>query len=94
MENIVNLTKINKINKVMWHVNLFSWIEIHRGLNIFVNAYLKTVANKYYKIYWQKIYLSKYILKHVLVNIFDPFDISYTIYIHTHTCALCSEVPN
>ncbi len=47
MENIVNLTKINKINKVMWHVNLFSWIEIRRGLNIFVNAYLKTIANKY-----------------------------------------------
>ncbi len=49
MENIVNLTKINKINKVMWHVNLFSWIEIRRGLNIFVNAYLKTIANKYLK---------------------------------------------
>ncbi len=28
--------------------------------------------------------LSTYILKHVLVNIFDPFDISYTIYIYTH----------
>ncbi len=47
MENIVNLTKIKKINKVMWHVNLISWIEIRRGLNIFVNAYLKTIANKY-----------------------------------------------
>ncbi len=28
--------------------------------------------------------LSKYILKHVLVNIFDHFDISYTIYIYTY----------
>ncbi len=34
--------------------------------------------------------LSTYILKHVLVNIFDPFDISYTIYIYIHTHALCA----
>ncbi len=90
--------------------NVFSWIEIRRGLNIFLNAYLKTIANKYKNIYWQKISLSKYILKHVLVNTFDPFDISYTyIYIYTYThmcsvlwspelkqmiCTLRSDVPN
>ncbi len=40
--------------------------------------------------------LSTYILKHVLVNIFDPFDISYIIYIYIyiyiyiHTHALCA----
>ncbi len=52
MENIVNLTKINKV-----HFNLFSWIEIRRGLNIFLNAYLKTIANTYKNILAENIFI-------------------------------------
>ncbi len=44
MENIVHLTKINKIHKLCDMSMYVSWIEIRRGLNIFLNAYLKTIA--------------------------------------------------
>ncbi len=74
----------------MWYVNLFSWIEIRRGINIFLNAYLKTISNKYKKnILAKNVFIYIY-FETCFSNIFDPFDISYTIYYIIHTHALCA----
>ncbi len=99
MENIVNLTKINKINKVMWHVNLFSWIEIRRWINIFLNAYLKTISNKYKKNILAKnvfiyIYFETCFSKHIWPFWYLIYNICIYIYIYIHTHALWSPELN